>query len=86
MGASGRAGLKKKRGGRGEGPPQGGVRLEVIITVIYVHIFISLYVYMNISLYEYISNYYLPGMSMEQTTSDLFNPFGAALRTIFRHP
>jgi hypothetical protein len=86
MGASGRAGLKKKRGGRGEGPPQGGEGLEVIITALYVHIFISLYVYMIISLYEYISNYYLPGMSMEQTTSDLFNPFGAALRTIFRHP
>ena len=45
--------LKKKGRGRGEGPPQGGEGLEVIITALYVYIFISLYVYMIISLYEY---------------------------------
>ena len=93
-----RAGLKKKRGSGGVGLPEPGRDKgvtrrrrgffygKVIITAIYVYISISLYVYMNIFVYVYISNYYQTAMSIEQTPSDLFNPSGAALRTIFRHP
>jgi hypothetical protein len=80
----GRLGGRKTRRRRGAGEKRGGNYYRYID--LYLYIFILLYVYMNIFVYDYIGNYYLPGMSMEQTPSDLFNPFGAALRTIFRHP
>ena len=89
----------KKRGGPGglawgeRGKGKGVTRRkagffyrEVIITAVYLYIFICLYRYILIFVYVYISNYYLSAMSIEQTPSDLFNPFGAALRTIFRYP
>ena len=80
-------GLGERGEGKGDCPPQAGFFYgEVIITAVYLYIFICLYRYILIFVYVYISNYYLSAMSIEQTPSDLFNPFGAALRTIFRHP
>jgi hypothetical protein len=79
----GRPGGEKPAAGGGQGEKRGNYYCYIDL---YLYIFILLYVYMNIFVYDYIGNYYLPGMSMEQTPSDLFNPFGAALRTIFRHP
>jgi hypothetical protein len=77
------------RGGPGGRRPAGGRAAEgnhYFLISLYTYMFIYVYLYMFIFVYVYISNYYLPALSIEQTPSDLFNPFGAALRTIFRHP